>query len=75
MLPYVERHLAGGGRLAEITRHMLGLFRGQPGGRAWRRHLGSEARRAGADAGVLLEALARVQAATRLTDESAVADA
>ncbi|KMK67953.1 tRNA-U16,U17-dihydrouridine synthase [Puniceibacterium sp. IMCC21224] len=32
MLPYIEAHLIAGGRLHQITRHMLGLFAGQPGG-------------------------------------------
>ncbi|WP_412505827.1 tRNA dihydrouridine(20/20a) synthase DusA, partial [Roseovarius sp. SYSU LYC5161] len=36
MLPYIEAHLSAGGRLHEVTRHMLGLFAGRPGARAWR---------------------------------------
>ncbi len=39
MLPYIERELAAGTRLHAITRHMLGLFHGVPGARAWRRML------------------------------------
>jgi len=39
MLPYVERHVAAGGGLRQVARHMLGLFHGQPGARAWRRAL------------------------------------
>ncbi len=39
MLPYIERELASGTRLHAITRHMLGLFHGVPGARAWRRML------------------------------------
>ncbi len=50
MLPYIERVLAGGTRLHAISRHMLGLFHGQPGGRIWRRELGEAATRR--DAGV-----------------------
>ncbi|WP_439140602.1 tRNA dihydrouridine(20/20a) synthase DusA, partial [Roseicyclus sp.] len=38
MLPYIAAHLAGGGRLHQVTRHMLGLFAGQPGARGWRRY-------------------------------------
>lgn len=49
MLPYIERQLAEGVRLHGITRHMLGLFHGQPGGRIWRRQLGEAATRAGSD--------------------------
>ncbi len=39
MLPYVEQHIADGGRVWHVARHMLGLFQGQPGGRIWRRFL------------------------------------
>jgi tRNA-dihydrouridine synthase A len=39
MRPYIAAHLAGGGRLNQITRHMLGLFHGRPGARHWRRIL------------------------------------
>jgi hypothetical protein len=33
MLPYIDAHLAAGGRLHQVTRHMLGLFHGRPGAR------------------------------------------
>ena len=39
MIPYMEAHLQQGGRLHQITRHMFGLFSGQPGARHWRRRL------------------------------------
>ena len=39
MIPYMEAHLQQGGRLHQITRHMFGLFAGQPGARHWRRRL------------------------------------
>jgi tRNA-dihydrouridine synthase A len=58
LIPYIERELACGTRLSAITRHMLGLFRGVPGARAFRRHLASEAVKPGADAAVLIAALA-----------------
>jgi tRNA-dihydrouridine synthase A len=60
MLPYVEAHLARGGRLNQITRHMLGLFAGRPGARAWKRRLSEEAHRPGAGPGLLEHALAEV---------------
>jgi tRNA-dihydrouridine synthase A len=63
MEPHIAGHLAEGGRLADVTRHMLGLFAGRPGARAWRRHLSEEARRPGAGLDVLREALALVNAA------------
>ncbi len=43
MLPYIEEQLATGEKLGRITRHMLGLFAGQPGARAWRRSLSENA--------------------------------
>ncbi|WP_373017214.1 tRNA dihydrouridine(20/20a) synthase DusA [Thiomicrorhabdus sp.] len=43
MKPYIEKHLMEGGKLIQVTRHMLGLFHGLPGGRLWRRHLSENA--------------------------------
>jgi tRNA-dihydrouridine synthase A len=60
LIPYVERALARGTRLSSITRHVLGLFRGVPGARAFRRHLATEAVKAGAGTEVLAAALALV---------------
>ena len=48
MLPYIEAQCAAGVPLARITGHMLGLFNGMPGARAWRRYLSENARRDGA---------------------------
>jgi tRNA-dihydrouridine synthase A len=62
MRPYVERELAAGTELKHITRHMLGLFRGQPGARAWRRHLSENAHRPGAGVEVIDRALRRLPA-------------
>ncbi len=60
MLPYIEAHLRGGGKLHQITRHMLGLFAGRPGTRAWRRLLSEGAHRPGAGPDLVLAALAQV---------------
>jgi len=60
LIPYIERELARGTRLSSITRHMLGLFRGVPGARAFRRHLATQAVKPGAGANVLVEALALI---------------
>ncbi|MFM2484753.1 tRNA dihydrouridine(20/20a) synthase DusA [Celerinatantimonas yamalensis] len=60
MVPYIEQHLADGGRLAQVTRHMLGLFQGLPGARRWRRYLSEHAHQTGANVDVLLNALAQV---------------
>ncbi|WP_051040298.1 tRNA dihydrouridine(20/20a) synthase DusA [Methylomicrobium album] len=57
LMPYIERQLAEGVRLHSITRHILGLFHGEPGARSWRRHLSEEAVKYGADTSVVREAL------------------
>ncbi|MEP1963306.1 tRNA dihydrouridine(20/20a) synthase DusA [Tateyamaria sp.] len=62
MLPYIEAHLTAGGRLNQITRHMLGLFSGRPGARAWRRTLSEGAVRPGAGPELVLAALSHVTA-------------
>ena len=60
MLPYIEEHLAAGGRLHQVTRHMLGLFAGRPGARHWRRRLSEGAARSNAGPELIQEALAAV---------------
>jgi tRNA-dihydrouridine synthase A len=60
LLPYVERELGRGARLHGITRHVLGLFNGMPGARAFRRHLATEAVKPGAGIAVLRAAAANV---------------
>jgi tRNA-dihydrouridine synthase A len=62
MVRYAERELAGGTRLAAITRHMLGLYGGQPGARDYRRILSQAAHAPGADAKLLREASRSVAA-------------
>jgi tRNA-dihydrouridine synthase A len=47
MRPYIVRHLAAGGRLHQVTRHMLGLFHGMPGARGWKRTLSEGASKGG----------------------------
>jgi tRNA-dihydrouridine synthase A len=59
-IQYIERELARGVPLNTMTKHMLGLFNGQPGGRLFRRHLSENATRRGAGLEVLLEALAKI---------------
>jgi tRNA-dihydrouridine synthase A len=60
MRRYIAQELVQGARLAAITRHMLGLFAGQPGARQWRRILSEQAHRAGAGLEVLDAARAAV---------------
>ena len=57
MYPYIEQQLSSGVPLKSITRHLFGLFAGQPGARAWRRYLSEHAHRSGAGIEVLKRAL------------------
>jgi tRNA-dihydrouridine synthase A len=59
-VPYLERELARGTRLHDMTRHLLGLFAGRPGARLYRRRLATLAPRRGAGLDVLREAVAEV---------------
>ncbi len=56
-LPYAGRNLARGVPLNAMTRHILGLFNGQPGARLWRRHLSENAHKPGAGVDVIQRAL------------------
>lgn len=60
MLPYIEAHLSRGGRLHQVTRHMLGLFAGRAGARAWRRHLSEGAHAPSAGPELVEQALSLV---------------
>jgi tRNA-dihydrouridine synthase A len=60
LIPYIERELARGTRLHAVTRHVLGLFRGVPGARAFRQHLATEALKPATDATTFRAALALV---------------
>jgi tRNA-dihydrouridine synthase A len=60
LVPYIERELARGTRLHAILRHVLGLFRGLPGARAFRRHLATEALKPAAGVATFRAALALV---------------
>ena len=64
-LPYVEEQLAAGAPLKWMSRHLLGLFAGRPGARAWRRHLAEHAHLEGAGVEVLRQAMERVPATVR----------
>ena len=58
---YIEARLREGVHLHAMTRHMLGLFHGKPGGRLWRRVLSEKGPKAGAGVEVVREALAQVR--------------
>lgn len=64
MCEYVDRHIADGGRLSHISRHMVGLFTGQPGARRWRQILSTDASKPGANSDVLRQAYATIMEAS-----------
>ncbi len=55
LMPYLESAFSQGVPVARVTRHVLGLFAGQPGARAWRRYISENAHRSGPE--VLADAL------------------
>jgi tRNA-dihydrouridine synthase A len=61
MFPYIEEQLRGGVWLSKMTRHMLGLFHGQPGGRLWRQILSEQSHLPGAGLDVLRRGLAAIE--------------
>jgi tRNA-dihydrouridine synthase A len=71
--PYVAAQLAQGVRLHAMTKHLLGLFPGQPGARLYRRHLSTEALKPGAGLAELDAAVAIVRDAMRRREEGLAA--
>jgi tRNA-dihydrouridine synthase A len=57
-IPYVREQLHAGAALQHMTRHILGLYKGQPGGRLFRRHLSENAWKKHAGISVLEDACA-----------------
>ncbi|MBV1919232.1 MAG: tRNA dihydrouridine(20/20a) synthase DusA [Pseudomonadales bacterium] len=57
MITYIDELLANGGQLKWASRHILGIFQGMPGARAWRRHLSQHAYKKDATTEVIREAL------------------
>ncbi|MCA8864065.1 MULTISPECIES: tRNA dihydrouridine(20/20a) synthase DusA [unclassified Halomonas] len=58
--PYIQQRLDEGAKLNHITRHLLGLFQGCPGGRRFRRHLSEHAHKEGAGLRLFDDALSLV---------------
>jgi tRNA-dihydrouridine synthase A len=56
-IPYVEQQLKDKIKLSSITRHILGLFQGQPGARKWRRYISEHAHQPNAEVSIIKEAL------------------
>ena len=59
-MPYIEQELERGTPLHHMTRHILGLYKGQKGGKNFRRHLSENSYKKTADIGVLLDAISYV---------------
>ena len=53
LYPYIEQEINDGAQLKYISRHILGLFQGMPGARAWRRHISEQAFKPGAGVDVI----------------------
>ena len=60
LLPFAEQHIAQGGQLNHVTRHILGLYHGVPGAKKFRRHLSENAYKKEAGISILAEAYALV---------------
>ncbi|AQX21304.1 tRNA-U16,U17-dihydrouridine synthase [Bartonella sp. CDC_skunk] len=60
MCDYTAKHIASGGRLSHITRHMIGLFQGRDGARRWRQILSHNATKTDANVHILKEAFAAI---------------
>lgn len=60
-LDYIDRQLTEGVPLYAMARHALGLFQGQRGARAWRRHISENGPRRGAGSDVLRDAAAHIE--------------
>ena len=73
LLPYVAQHLAAGGRLSNITRHVLGLYHGRPRGKAFRRYLSENAQHRNAGVRVLEMAIALAEGETMFEAERGAA--
>ena len=64
--PYIEKQLGRGVALKHMTRHLLGLFHAQPGGRLFRQILSEGAPRVGADLSLLEQALTATRTHTEM---------
>ena len=69
MCEYIDSEQSKGVVLHSITRHILGLYQGCRGAKAWRRHLSESGHREGADSSVVREALAEI---SRVQDEGSM---
>ena len=65
MRDYLARQVEQGRPIKHVTRHLLGLFQGQPGGRIWRRYISEHAHRSDTDVDILDRAFEAMQPAAR----------
>ena len=65
MTDYIERQVSEGTAVKHITRHVLGLFQGIPGAKAWRRYISENAWRDDNNSELLLQARAAMRAAMK----------
>lgn len=56
LLPYIDEQIAQGAGLNHISRHILGLFQGRPGAKAWRRYISENAHKQGAQSDIIKHA-------------------
>lgn len=70
LVPHVRQHLDAGGRLNNVTRHILGLYHGQPRARLFRRHLSEHGVGDGAGLDVLIEAMSIADGRTAADDHA-----
>jgi len=68
MFPFIQQELDRGVYLTHITRHIMGLFLGMPGGRQFRRHLSENANKPGSGLEVIEQALAKVREPVGITE-------
>lgn len=61
MCEYIDRYIMNGGKLSNVTRHMIGLFSGRKGARKWRQTLSNEANRENAQSSILREAYSYIE--------------
>ena len=61
MIPYIERELQRGSKMMSITRHMLNLFKGERGGRIWRRKVGALSAKGQTDVEALRQVIVEMQ--------------
>ncbi|MDJ0526374.1 MAG: tRNA-dihydrouridine synthase, partial [Microcystis sp. M53600_WE12] len=70
MLPYIDEWVSKGYKLHQISKHLLQLFAGQPGTKAWKRYISENSHFPGADSGVIWQALQQVNSLNDLANLS-----